>query len=459
MNAPFDAGAVAEEAVRRAFDAASGIVAPEYSHDDIALAFSRTNDGDLIFVPTWGHWLKWDVCRWRPDDTLRVYDLARAECRSAAARLGNEKPLARELTAAGTVAAIERLARSDRRHARRAEDFDADAWALNTPAGVIDLRSGAMRPHQRGDLFTKVTAVSPGGACPRWCRFLSEITNGDAALVSYLQRMFGYTLSGIVREHVFSFLWGPGGNGKSVLLGTIAAMLGDYATTAMADVFQVGRNDQHPAHLASLRGARMVIVSEVEEGRPWAEARIKSLTGGDTISARVMRGNPFEFSPVFKLWIAGNHQPLLRNPDPAMRRRLHLVPLTFVPAKPDPTLAESLRAELPGILEWALAGCSAWQRDGLNAPPVVTEATAEYFSDQDGIAAWIAERCRIDARNELPVRRAFEDWRRWTTARGEEPGSERRFSGEMERHFAKRKTKTGKAFLGVQLLPSDTGAW
>ena len=459
MTAPFDAAAIAEEAVRRAAHPESDREAPEYSQDAIALDFSRAHAGDLIYVPAWGQWLRWDACRWRHDDTLAVFDLARAECRTTAARLDGEKHLARDLTSAGTVSAVERMARSDPRHARRAEDFDADPWELNTPAGVIDLRSGAMRPHQRGDLFTKVTAVSPGGACPRWCQFLSQFSYGDAALVAYLQRMIGYTLSGIVREHVFAFLCGPGGNGKSVLLGTIAAMLGDYATTAMADVFQVGRNDQHPTHLASLRGARMVIVSEVEEGKPWAEARIKSLTGGDKISARVMRGNPFEFLPVFKLWIAGNHQPVLRNPDPAMRRRLHLVPLTFVPPKPDPTLAEALRVELPGILAWALEGCAAWQRHGLNPPPVVTEATAAYFSDQDGIAAWIAERCKTVPLAELPVRRAFADWHRWTLARGEEPGTEKRFSGELERHFSKRKSSTGKAFLGVQLLHSDTGAW
>jgi putative DNA primase/helicase len=201
----------------------------------------------------------------------------------------------------------------------------------------------------------------------------------------------------------------------------------------------------------------MVVVSEIEEGRPWAEARIKSLTGGDNISARVMRGNPFEFAPVFKLWIAGNHRPELRNPDPAMRRRLHLVPLTFVPPKPDPTLAEALKAELPGILVWALEGCAAWQRDGLQPPPVVDEATADYFADQDGLAAWLAERCHSDARAELPVRQAFEDWRDWTEARCEDAGTMKRFSIEMTLRFAKKATRTGKVFVGIR-LSADTVA-
>ena len=322
---------------------------PAYSDDSLALAFSNRHDGQLLYVPAWASWLRWDGCRWLRDDTLHVFDLVRALCRDIAAQAEaaekDGESIARGLTSAGTVAAVERLARSDARHARRAEAFDADPWALNTPGGVIDLRTGTMRPHRKDDLFTKATSVTPSRSSRRrWMRFLLEITHRDKAMVRYLQRFIGYTLTGIIEEHAFAFLCGPGGNGKSVLLATVAEMLGDYATTAMADVFTAGRNDQHPTHLASLRGARLVAVTETEEGRPWAESRIKALTGGDRISARVMRGDPFEFSPVFKLWIAGNHRPVLRNPDPAMRRRLHLMPFTFVPIKPDLKLMEALRA-------------------------------------------------------------------------------------------------------------------
>ena len=311
---------------------------PEYSDDALALAFSERHEGKLLYVPTWGYWLRWDGTRWARDDTLRVFDLARAICREHAAMAEASenkrvRSLAIQLTSAGTVAAVERLARSDPRQARSADAFDADPWALNTPAGVIDLRTGHSRPHRADDLFTKVTACAPGGSCRRWIRFLIEVTQGDRGLIRYLQRMLGYSLTGLTTEHTFAFLLGPGGNGKSVLLNTMAAIMGDYATTAMMDVFTVGRNEQHPTHLAALRGMRMVIVTEVEEGRAWAESRIKALTGGDRISARIMRGDPFGFQPEFKLWIAGNHRPALRNPDPAMRRRLHLIPMTFVPTQ------------------------------------------------------------------------------------------------------------------------------
>ena len=438
---------------------------PAYSDDALALAFSGRHNGQLVFVPAWSSWLRWDGCRWLRDDTLRVFDLIRALCRDEAARAEAEEKdgvaIAKSLTSASTIAAVERLARSDSRHARRAEDFDADPWALNTLAGVIDLKTGALRLHRRDDLFTKCTTVAPEPTMRprRWIRFLLEITQGDRAMVRYLQRFIGYTLTGVIQEHAFAFLCGPGGNGKSVLLATIAAVLGDYATTAMSDVFTIGRNDQHPTHLASLRGARLVAVTETEEGKAWAESRIKSLTGGDKISARVMRGDPFEFTPVFKLWIAGNHRPVLRNPDPAMRRRLHLMPLTFAPPKPDLNLTDALKAELPGIFAWAVMGCLAWQKMRLVPPPVVTEATDSYFEEQDSLAAWVVERCERKAMAEMPSRAAFADWKRWTTERGEDAGTEKRFSEGMQRHAAKKKTKTSAVFVGFRLKPLETGTW
>jgi putative DNA primase/helicase len=416
----------------------------------LALEFSGRYDGELVYIPAWSHWHRWDNCRWVPDTTLKVFDLARNVCLQAASRVPAN--LGRTVLSAATVAAIERLARSDQRHVRDADAFDADPWIINTPDGIVDLRTGQTRRHSRSDLFTKVTTVAPGGDCPTWLKFLREVTQGDEALVSYLQRFIGYTLTGINREHSFVFLWGPGGNGKSVLLGTIAAILGDYATTAMMDTFTVSRNDQHPTHLASLRGARMVVVTETEQGKPWAESRIKALTGGDKISARVMRGDPFEFSPVFKLWIAGNHRPDLRNPDKAMARRLNLIPMCYVPPTPDSTLTEALMAEASGILAWAIQGCLDWQRDGLQPPETIMTATAEYFNEQDMVAQWATERCRIPQMAMLPSAAAFADWQEWARLRGEDPGTSKTFSANLERQFLKKRTSAGNVFLGVNLI-------
>lgn len=168
---------------------------------------------------------------------------------------------------------MERLARSDRRHAREASAFDADPWALNTPGGVIDLRSATMRQHRRDDLFTKITTVAPSGSCPRWLAFLHEVLRGDAEAIGYLQRWAGYMLTGETREHAFLFIYGPGGNGKGVLVNTLAAALGDYATTAPMETFMATQQDRHPTDLAGLRGARLVLAQETEAGRVLANPK------------------------------------------------------------------------------------------------------------------------------------------------------------------------------------------
>lgn len=437
---------------------------PEFSDDGLALSFSTRYSRRLLFVPAWGQWLRWDGARWAPDDVLAVFDHARVLCRDMAARALEQQSksadqLAKAITGAGTIAAVERLARSDPRHARRANDFDSAPWVLNTPGGVLCLRTGRLRPQLPSDLFTKIAGAAPGGECPRWVRFIGEITQGDQALAAYLQRFIGYTLLGEIPEHAFAFLLGPGMNGKSVLLSTLAAVLGNYAVAAMPDVFTAGRNDQHPTHMASLRGARMVVVTETEAGAPWAESRLKAMVAGDKISARVMRGDPFEFVPAFTLWVAGNHRPALRNPDAAMRRRLHLIPLTYIPPAPDLGLAAALLGELGGIMAWAVAGCLAWQRERLSPPPIVTKATDDYFREQDSHAEWFGERCERRVGVKTSSRALFIDWKQWAAARGEDAGTETRFSERLQVFAAKKRTKAGVVFLDVALLPSEAGVW
>ena len=202
-----------------------------------------------------------------------------------------------------------------------------------------------------------------------------------------MQRVIGSCKTGSTREHALFFLYGTGANGKSVFLSMISVLLGDYAKTASTSSFTASTTEQHPTDLAGLRGARFVTAIETEDGARWAESKIKSLTGGDKIAARFMRCDFFEFFPEFKLVIAGNHKPALRSVDEAIRRRLHFIPFTVtIPQnKRDPRLGEKLRAELPGILAWAIEGCLAWQREGLNPPLLVREATADYLAAEDAI--------------------------------------------------------------------------
>ena len=185
--------------------------------------------------------------------------------------------------------------------------------------------------------------------------------------------MVGYCLTGSIRDHALFFLYGTGGNGKGVLLNTCHDILGDYSAIAAMETFTASKADRHPTDLAMLRGARAVIAQETEDGQRWAESRIKALTGGDAISARFMRQDFFTFKPAFKLLIAGNHKPSLRNVDEAVKRRFNLLPFTVTISKDerDPELAEKLKGEWPGILAWAIEGCLEWQRIGLCPPNAV----------------------------------------------------------------------------------------
>lgn len=321
-----------------------------YSDDTLALRFTDRHGGDLRYVAVWGRWLIWNGRRWASDETQRAVELAREVGREASIEVLAGKGsmrLAASVASAKTIGAIERLARADHRHAATVDEWDRDHWLVNTPDETIDLRTGKGRAHHRDDRITKMTTVAPGGACPLWLSVLDRIFKGDAELIAFVQRMFGYTLTGSIRDHALFFLHGSGGNGKGVLLNTWSSILGDYAATAAMETFTASQGERHPTDLAMLGGARVVMAQETEEGQRWAEARIKALTGGDPISARFMRQDFFTFTPNFKLVIAGNHKPSLRSVDEAVKRRFNLIPFTeTIPeAECDPKLAEKLREE------------------------------------------------------------------------------------------------------------------
>ncbi|MEX5830376.1 phage/plasmid primase, P4 family [Ralstonia solanacearum] len=400
------------------------------TEDALALAFTRRYHRDWRYVAAWGRWLVWDGRRWRTEDTLAATDLIRNVCRHAAVNADNPK-LAAKLATSGTVGGVERLARADRRHAATTSEWDADPWLLNTPGGVVDLRTGRQRPHDRDDRMTKITTATPGGDCPTWRQFLAEVTGGDAELQAYLQRMAGYALTGSTQEHALFFLYGTGANGKSVFLNTLSTILGDYAANAAMDTFMETRTDRHPTDMAGLRGARFVAAIETEQGRRWAESKVKNLTGGDKIAARFMRQDFFEFFPQFKLFVAGNHKPAIRNIDEAMKRRLHLIPFTITvpPERRDKHLQQKLLAERDGILAWAVQGCLDWQRLGrLDPPQQVLDATEEYFEAEDALGRWLDERCVREANAKSLTAELFNDWKQWAEAAGEFAGSQKRFA-------------------------------
>lgn len=306
---------------------------PPFAEDALALAFTEQYGGELRYVAAWGRWLAYDGVRWAYDDTLRVFDRARALCRETA--LACDKP-ASAVASAKTVAAVEKLARADRRHAATIAQWDAADLLFNAALNsdgiaTFDLRSGTGRPPDPLDYLTRVAACScaPAGTPhPLWTAFLGRVTSNDGDLQSFLQRYAGYCMTGSTIEHCFVFAYGTGANGKSTFIKTLSGVLGDYATVANMSTFIASNVEQHPTDLAKLMGARLVVAQETQKGRRWDETKVKAITGGDTVSARFMRQDYFDYVPRFKLFISGNHKPRLSNVDEAMRRRLLLVPFT-----------------------------------------------------------------------------------------------------------------------------------
>ena len=430
-----------------------------FTDEGLALRFTDQHADTLRYVAGWGRWMEWTGTVWKTDGTLHVFDLSRAVCRLASTEC-NEGRVAAAVASAKTVAAVERLTKADRHHAATVEQWDADPWLLNTPGGTVDLRTGKMRRHRPEDYLTKATAVAPGGDCPLWLGFLNRITAMDLELQAYLQRMAGYALTGSIREHALFFGYGTGANGKGVTINTVSGIMGDYAAIATMETFTASQSDRHPTDLAMLRGARLVTAQETEEGRRWAESRIKAMTGGDPITARFMRQDFFTYIPCFKLLIAGNHRPALRGVDEAIRRRMNLIPFSvrIPPEERDADLPEKLVVEWPGILKWAIEGCLEWQRIGLAPPAAVTEATAEYLAAEDAPSNWLAECCIQHGTLHSSSSDLFKSWKAWAEATGEFPGSQKGFTQKLVgKGFGQRRLGDGKAgFLGVGLKAETT---
>jgi len=452
--------------------AVSGLAPPEYSDRAMASRLIKSHGHEIKYCEAMGGWLVWDETRWSPDETLRVHDwsgqlLAAASNEVLQRTDFNASKVDRiSLSLASTAArsSCVNYAKADSRIAVRAEQFDADPMLLNTAAGVIDLKSGIFRDRLPGELFMKRTAVTPDFTKKpeRFLTFLSETQAHNEEVVAYLQKYFGYCLTGQTIEQNIVFMHGSGGNGKSVLVNTIAGILGDYASKTTMETFTASNSDRHPTELARLRGARFVFASETQGGKRWNESRIKELTGGEPITARFMHRDEFTFMPAFKLNFLGNHKPELRNVDEGIRRRLHLVPFTTKPAKPDPFLTDTLRGEWPQILAWLIEGCLKWQLEGLTPPLEVLVATEEYFEDEDALGRWIKERCHVIGGGTVLSSSLYDDWREWCGENGEYAGSMKRLSTALkDRGFQKwRDPIAGRmGFIGVELIhnPGEFG--
>ncbi len=426
--------------------------APEFSDEDLALRFTALHVYTMRYVAKLGRWFKWTGKVWVEDEKRVAFSLVRQVCRGAAREC---KPqTAKSIASAKTVAAVERLAQADPRLATTVDVWDANPWLLNTPDGVVDLRTGKLRPHSSGDFMTKITAIGPGDDCPRFKQFMGEIMSGDEEMVAFVQRVLGHCLTGDISEEAIFFLYGTGQNGKGVLTSTVEWIMADYCKAAGDEVFTQTHNDRHSTEIARLKGARMVLVAEVEEGKRWAEAKLKKMTGGDTLTARFMRQDDFEFKPQFKPLISANHKPQLRSVDVAMRRRMHLIlfGVTIPPEKRDNELKTKLKTEGPGILQWLIDGCLEYQRIGLAPPASVVEATDEYFRDEDNVATWISEWCEVGATLFDRSAKLFASWKFFAESGRLPVGNNKRFKAEMNRlGYHEKRGSIGVVYQGLQV--------
>lgn len=426
------------------------------TEDSAAVQFVDLHGADLRYCHSTGAWFRWNNKTWFKDQTGTAFQWARELARQLAEDQDERKRYITNKTSFAS--GVERFAKVDPAVAVTIDYWDADPWLLGTPAGTVDLRTGLLRTSDRRDGITKSTSIAPDNSgCPLWQRFLEQTTGNDLELMRFLQQWCGYGLTGITREHALVFVRGPGGNGKGVFLNIVTGILQSYATTAAMDTFTASHADKHPTDLAMLRGARMVTASETEEGRAWAESRIKQMTGGDRISARFMRQDFFEFVPQFKLTIIGNHKPVLKNVDDAARRRFLIVPFERKPAHPDRELEQKLMAEAGGILRWMIEGCLDWQANGLVKPASVLAATEEYFSDQDLFAHWLAEECDCEpGKNDKSETSSalFKSWKDYAMMAGNTPGTQQSFKDQMTRHgFKFFRGRKAREFFGVTLRP------
>jgi putative DNA primase/helicase len=443
--------------------------APRLTDMGNAERFALQHGDSVRYCYAWEKWLVWSGKRWRIDDSGEVVrlakDTARAIYREAAdcTDRADAKIVCQWAHASQSSLRLEamlKLAKSERPIPASHDSFDNHPWLLNCENGTIDLQTGKVLPHDPADMLTKTTGVAyptePGDDAVIWTDFLWTVFDGDAELIAFVQRLFGSALVGQQIEHLLPILHGSGANGKSVFTGTIEAALGEYAMTAPAGLLMVKRNEGHPTELADLFGKRLVIISETKDGQRLDEGLVKSVTGGDTIRARRMREDFWQFTPSHTAVVVTNHKPRVQGTDNGIWRRLRLVPfeVTIPKAQQDKQLPEKLRSEMPAVLRWLVAGCLAWQREGLAEPGKVLAATDGYREESDVFGRWFAETMEVNPQGECKAGAVFDLFKRWCDAEGERELSPQAFRSRMNDRIAGKRSSNGTWYLGV--TPRET---
>jgi putative DNA primase/helicase len=448
---------------------------------DLALDENRTDVGaGKAFVALHGRdvrhiggkWIFWAGRLWKFDESVEVMRRAKGTAHAmlrAAGEIEN-KPV-REAAAAFAIRSFSaarlesmlKLAASEPGVSLRQDELDPDPWLLGVRNGTVDLRTGELRACRRADLITRAakTEYQAEASCPTWIAFLSRIFDGNEELARFARRAVGYSLTGLTREQVFFLLHGTGSNGKSTFLEVLRALLGSYAVAADFGTFLRRDHDGVRNDLARLRGSRVVTAIESAGNKRFDEAMVKSLTGGDMVSARFLYQEHFEFQPSFKLWLATNDRPRVADQSHAFWRRVRLVPFTVsIPDhEQDRSLPQKLREELPGILGWALQGCREWQESGLGTVDAVARATDEYRAEEDKVGQFLEECCVLSPHAKVRAGELYAQYRDWSERNSLYALSQRAvaaYLGARPEGLQQHRTGASRWWLGIGLGSGDT---
>jgi putative DNA primase/helicase len=428
------------------------------SREPFRVGFTRTDTGNaerfvarhgaaVRYLPAWRKWLLWDGRRWKIDETFEVHRMAKDTIRAIWSDIGQmhgdaKKDWVKHVMHSEADSAIRAMlsrVMTEPGISITPNDLDRDPWLIAVENGVLDLRTGELRAHDPALLMTKLVPApfDPEARCDRWESFLDRIMGGNKDLIQFLQKAVGYSLTGSTGERCLLFLYGAGANGKSTFLEILRALLAEYAQQADFTTFLERKGDGPRNDIARLFGARVVTSSEVGEGKRLNESLVKTLTGNDTVTARFLHAEFFEFTPTFKLWLAANHRPVIRGTDNAIWGRVRLVPFTVaIPEEErDQDLKRKLLLELPGVLAWAVAGCLLWLENGMAMPAAVADATESYRRESDTLGAFIEDCCELVPNNREVATRAadlYAVYKRWAADGGEYELSQTAFGRQFE---------------------------
>ena len=397
---------------------------------------------DIGYCYDWKKWLVWDGKRWAIDRKGNIRQKAKQVVRTIYREIENatDKSERKEIfnhamksESDAKIKAIISLARDE--VSVTPENLDQDPWLLTCENGTIDLQTGEFLSHDREHLITQLAPViyDPDAECPLWIEFLDRIMDGNQNLISFLQRAIGYSLTGDTGEQCFFIFWGTGANGKTTFLQTINAMLGDYAKQTPTETLVVKKKGAIPNDVARLKGVRFVTASEAEAYDRLAENLIKQMTGSDTVSARFLHQEWFDFEPNYKIFLATNHRPVIQGTDPAIWRRIKLIPFDVTIPEPerDRHLLKKLKEELPGIMAWAVQGCLEWIENGIGEPEEVKAATQEYRNEMDVLSQFISDCCVEKASLKTLFKDLYQAYTGWCDSNGEQSLTKRIFGTKL----------------------------